>query len=106
MDREDLNIVIVDDSKASCTILRTMLNQSGFKNIKIFQKFSGNVRFWRTYKYECLYLREVKDLKDVKEIMKEWVKYYDGSGLHQALGYGTPDEVYYGRRIEVFTKRC
>ena len=51
-------------------------------------------------------MREVKDLKDVKEIMKEWVKYYDGSRLHQALGYGTPDEVYYGRRIEVFTKRC
>jgi transposase InsO family protein len=48
----------------------------------------------------CIYLREVK------EVTKEWVKYYNGNRLHQALGYRTPDEVYYGKRVEVFTKRC
>jgi len=26
--------------------------------------------------------------------------------IHQTLGYRTPDEVYYGRRFEVFTKKC
>jgi len=53
-------------------------------------------RFWRTYKYECLYLREVNSPKDVREVSREWVEYYNGERLHQALGYKTPDEVYYG----------
>jgi len=28
-------------------------------------------RFWRTYKYECVYLREINTLKDIREITKE-----------------------------------
>ena len=48
MDREDLNIVIVDDSKASCTILNTMLIQSGFKNIKIFQEPLDYIMYLKT----------------------------------------------------------
>jgi len=53
-------------------------------------------RFWRSYKYECLYLRDVSSLKEVREISREWVEYYNGERLHQALGYRTPNEVYYG----------
>ncbi|RLB33583.1 MAG: hypothetical protein DRH12_18220 [Deltaproteobacteria bacterium] len=34
--------------------------------------------------------------KELKEATDEWVRYYNGERLHQALGYRTPDEVYYG----------
>jgi len=56
-------------------------------------------RFWRTYKYECLYLREINSPKDVKEVSREWIEYYNRERLHQALGYRTPDEVYFGKRV-------
>ena len=62
--------------------------------------FRGNIlieRFWRTYKYECLYLWEKMNLKSVREKTKEWVRYYNGERHHQALGYRTPDEAYYGQ---------
>jgi putative transposase len=88
---------------------RVYLEERGIRSSFGERGFRDNIlveRFWRTYKYECLYLREVRDLKDVKEVTKEWVKYYNGSRLHQALGYRTPDEVYYGGRVEVFTKSC
>ena len=38
---------------------------------------------------------EKMELKELKEKTKEWVRYYNGERLHQALGYRTPDEVYY-----------
>jgi len=61
-------------------------------------------RFWRTYKYECLYLRDISSPKDVREISREWVEYYNGERLHQALDYRTPDEVYYGERLTMDDK--
>lgn len=39
-------------------------------------------RFWRTYKYECLYLWEIKSLKEVKEVSREWIEYYNKERLH------------------------
>ena len=48
-------------------------------------------RLFRTYKWEYI------DLKELKWATDEWVRYYNGERLHQALGYRTPDEVYYGK---------
>ncbi len=76
-----------------------------FRGIGGKEQFWGK-RFWRTYKYECLYLSEVRDLRGLKELTKEWVRYYNSERVHQALGYRTPDEVYYGKEIVNFTKRC
>jgi len=53
-------------------------------------------RFWKTYKYECVYLREIDILKDLREITKEWVSYYNSDRLHQSLRCGSPNGVYYG----------
>ncbi len=63
--------------------------------------FKGNIvieRFWRTYKYECVYLWDKMDLRELKEKTKEWVRYYNSERLHQALEYKTPDEVFYGQK--------
>jgi len=53
-------------------------------------------RFWRSLKWECVYLRDRMGLKELKEVTKEWVEYYNSERPHQSLGYKTPDEVYYG----------
>jgi len=62
-------------------------------------------RFWRTYKYECLYLQEISSPKEVKEVSREWIEYYNRERLHQALDYRTPDEVYYGREVLTMNDR-
>jgi len=40
------------------------------------------------------------NLKELKEITKEWVKYYNKERPHQSLGYKGPDDVYYGEMVE------
>jgi len=38
---------------------------------------------------------EINTLKELKEITKEWVSYYNSDRLHQSLEYRSPNEVYY-----------
>jgi len=47
-----------------------------------------------------VYLREEVELKELKGVTREWVEYYNKERPHQALGYKTPDEVYYGEVVE------
>ncbi len=53
------------------------------------------------YKWECVYLRGRMGLKELKEITRDWLRYYNSDRPHQALGYKTPDEVYYNCRVAV-----
>ena|GEM_PF-6465388 len=41
-------------------------------------------------------MRDRLGLKELREVTKEWVGYYNSRELRQGLGYRTPDEVYYG----------
>ena len=34
-------------------------------------------RFWRSYKWEFVYLMEKMELKELKEKTKQWVEYYN-----------------------------
>ncbi|WP_457642318.1 integrase core domain-containing protein [Persephonella sp.] len=60
---------------------------------------------WRTYKYECFYLREIKSLKEDKEVGSRRVEYYNKERLHQARDYRTPDEVYYGKETSTMNDK-
>ena len=39
--------------------------------------------------------------RTTKTTKTHWVRYYNSDRPHQALGYKTPDEVYYGYRVAV-----
>ena len=52
-------------------------------------------RFWKTLKYEDIYLNYYESLKECKEGIDEFIKFYNELRLHQSLGYLTPDEKYY-----------
>jgi len=56
-------------------------------------------RFFRSYKWEKVYLMEKMSINELKEITREWVEYYNKERPHQALGYRTPDEVYYENEV-------
>lgn len=53
-------------------------------------------RFWRTLKYEEVYLKSYESIKDCKESIKEYLNSYNNERIHQSLGYKTPVEVHYG----------
>ena len=53
-------------------------------------------RFWRTLKYEDVYLKSYTTLKEAREGIEAYIRIYNQQRLHSALEYQTPDEVYFG----------
>lgn len=53
-------------------------------------------RFWRTVKYEEVFLREYGSVREARRSIGRWIRHYNGDRPHQGLGYRTPDEVYFG----------
>jgi len=53
-----------------------------------------NERFWRTLKYEHIYLNGFEDVVELKRSLLNWLNYYNTKRLHQKLDYRTPDEIY------------
>jgi len=49
-------------------------------------------RFWRSLKYEWLYLHSFKDVFSMKASLANYIDFYNQRRLHEALGYQTPDE--------------
>lgn len=54
-----------------------------------------NERFWRTIKYEEIYLNEYKNIKKLKKVIERYMESYNSKRLHSAIGYQTPNEVYH-----------
>lgn len=53
-------------------------------------------RFWRTIKYEHLYLRAYEDGHQLHEGLREYFRFYNQDRKHQSLNYQTPSEWYGG----------
>lgn len=55
-------------------------------------------RFWRTIKYEEIYLNEDVSFGELWQRIGKYMEFYNTERIHQSLGYRTPAEVYYDRR--------
>jgi len=55
-------------------------------------------RFWRTLKYEEVYLKEYRAVKDAYEGIYNYLNFYNDKRLHQSLGYRTPKEIYFSTK--------
>ena len=53
-------------------------------------------RFWKTLKYEDIYLNYYETLKECKKGVNNYIELYNKLRFHQSLDYLTPDEKYYG----------
>lgn len=51
-------------------------------------------RFWRSLKYEEVYLYAYDDLNHARAGIKRYITYYNSERRHSSLGRRTPDEVY------------
>jgi putative transposase len=56
-------------------------------------------RFWRTIKYEHLYLRAYSDGRELGEGLSKYFQFYNQDRKHQSLGYQTP-AVWYTKGVE------
>ena len=51
-------------------------------------------RFWRTIKYEEIYLNEYKNVKALKSAIATYIDFYNRERFHSSLGNQTPSEFY------------
>ena len=56
-------------------------------------------RFWRSLKYEEVYLHDYETVQEAKKRIRSYFDYYNNERQHQFLDYKTPAEVYF-RGIE------
>jgi putative transposase len=55
-------------------------------------------RFWWTLKHEDIYLSAYETVSEARAGIDEFIEYYNEERPHQALGYKTPFEMYFGRK--------
>jgi putative transposase len=58
-------------------------------------------RFWRSLKYEEVYLHSYETTKEARESIAAWIDFYNNRRPHQALGCKTPAEVHFAREASV-----
>jgi len=51
-------------------------------------------RFWRTIKYEEIYLNDYKSMSELRYSIDNYIVKYNSRRLHSAIGNKTPNEVY------------
>ncbi len=51
-------------------------------------------RFWRSLKYEDIYLKDYQTMEELKQGLKRYFGFYNSERFHQSLDYQTPDTVY------------
>lgn len=52
-------------------------------------------RFWRTLKYEDIYLNRYETMLEAKIGINKFIQFYNSQRVHSSLEYKTPDEIYY-----------
>ena len=73
------------------------------QNVKISMNGKGRCldnifveRFWRSIKYEEVYLKRYETCKEAHQGLDSYIKFYNTSRPHQSLNYKTPKECYFG----------
>jgi putative transposase len=62
-------------------------------------------RFWRTLKYEEVYLKAYQDAREARTEIGRYIQFYNAERPHQALEYQTPAQVYYAEPVAVVKER-
>jgi putative transposase len=52
-------------------------------------------RFWRTIKYEEIYLNDYKSMSELRYSIKNYIEKYNTKRLHSAIDNKTPNEIYF-----------
>ena len=52
-------------------------------------------RFWRSIKYEEIYLNDYKSINELRYSINQYMEKYNSRRLHSTLGNKTPNEIYF-----------
>jgi putative transposase len=63
-------------------------------------------RFWRTLKYEDLYLNDYRTLAELKAGIKRYMGFYNRERFHASHDYLTPDQMYANKFQSIKTGLC
>ena len=55
-------------------------------------------RFWWTIKYEDIHLKSYESVSEARAGIADFIHFYNEERPHQALGYKTPYEKYFGKK--------
>ena len=58
-------------------------------------------RFWRTIKYEEVYLRAYESINAARCHIIKYLEFYNGRRPHSSLADRTPDRAYFGSELMV-----
>ena len=93
---------IVNTDQGSQYTAKAHINILKSHNIKISMNSAGrstdNIcieRFWRSLKYEDIYLNDYSNISDLKNGISKYIEKYNTKRLHSTIGYITPNEAYY-----------
>lgn len=77
------------------------VNRLKMSHIRISMDSRGRVfdnifveRLWRTVKYEEVYLHDYQTVKQARDSLARYFRFYNAERLHSSLDYRTPQEVY------------
>ena len=57
-------------------------------------------RFFRTLKYEEVYIKEYENVKELRSGIRDFITFYNSQRFHSSLGYRKPMNVYLDHRAE------
>jgi putative transposase len=63
-------------------------------------------RFWRTLKYEDIYLNDYHTLAELKAGMKRYMNFYNGERFHASHDYETPNQMYESKFQKIEIEQC
>ena len=52
-------------------------------------------RYWKSFKYESVYLHNYFNVFDAKLKTSQYVTFYNSRRFHSSLDYKTPDQIYF-----------
>ena len=55
-------------------------------------------RLWRSLKYEEVYLKDYHTVLDAVRGIRNYLQFYNGERIHEALGYKTPESIYFPQK--------
>lgn len=58
-------------------------------------------RLWRSVKYEEVYLHDYQTVPAARSHLSDYFEFYNNERPHEALGYRTPHEVYFGTKARL-----
>lgn len=63
-------------------------------------------RFWRSIKWEDLYLHELQTFSELQQRISAYIKHYNHERPHQSINYKTPSEVHFGLEKKLIDANC